>query len=57
MLTGDLKNDHRVLDWLLIQKDPSGDVIEEIDGDALQKMIDKSSYLAVYFCEYSVDFF
>ncbi|CAG0892261.1 unnamed protein product [Darwinula stevensoni] len=46
---GDLKNEERVLDWLIIQKDPSGDVIEEMHGTALKDLIIRADFLAVYF--------
>ncbi|KAG1669120.1 putative protein disulfide-isomerase C1F5.02 [Nymphon striatum] len=49
IFTGDLKSAKKVLDWLLSQKDPQGEVIEEVEGDTLQTMINKSKYVAVYF--------
>ncbi|XP_014255609.1 uncharacterized protein LOC106670103 isoform X2 [Cimex lectularius] len=46
---GDLYEENDILQWLLTQKDPSGDVIEELESDALLKMIKNSDSLAVYF--------
>uniref|UniRef100_A0A146M1J4 Thioredoxin domain-containing protein n=1 Tax=Lygus hesperus TaxID=30085 RepID=A0A146M1J4_LYGHE len=46
---GDLYEEQEILQWLLTQKDPSGDVIEELEGEALLKAIHKSDALAVYF--------
>ncbi|EEB16861.1 predicted protein [Pediculus humanus corporis] len=47
---GDLYDEEQILQWLLTQKDPSGDAIEELDGENLKKIIRDSDYLAVYFC-------
>ncbi|CAG0890984.1 unnamed protein product [Cyprideis torosa] len=47
---GDLKNEERILEWLLAEKDPSGDIIEDMSGDKLRKLISKSESVAVYFC-------
>ena len=48
---GDLKNEERILDWLLVQKDPNTDVIEEFeDHDMLIEFIRKMEFVAVYFC-------
>ncbi|XP_054718538.1 uncharacterized protein LOC129227940 [Uloborus diversus] len=46
---GDMKNGDRMLDWLLTQKDPSADIIEEIEGDELRNMIETADHLAVFF--------
>lgn len=47
---GDLKNEERILDWLLVQKDPNTDVIEEFeDHDQLIEFIRKMEFVAVYF--------
>ncbi|KAL0274697.1 UNVERIFIED_CONTAM: hypothetical protein PYX00_002764 [Menopon gallinae] len=46
---GDLYDEEQILQWLLTQQDPSGDAIEELEGDDLRKMIEESDYLAVYF--------
>lgn len=47
---GDLKNEERLLEWLLIQKDPTSDMIEEYEDDALVEVIRKQEFVAVYFC-------
>ncbi|XP_073978532.1 hulk isoform X2 [Rhodnius prolixus] len=46
---GDLYDENEILAWLLTQKDPSGDVIEELEGEALLKAIHTSDSLAIYF--------
>jgi thiol-disulfide isomerase/thioredoxin len=50
---GDLKNEERLLEWLLIQKDPTSDMIEEYDDEALVEVIRKQEFVAVYFCNNS----
>jgi len=39
------------LNWLLTQKDPSGEVIEALQGDELRRLIASDESVAVYFCE------
>ncbi|CAH1962794.1 unnamed protein product [Acanthoscelides obtectus] len=46
---GDLYDEQQILQWLLTQKDPSGDVIEAAEGNELLKQIDEEEALAVYF--------
>ncbi|CAG9857811.1 unnamed protein product [Phyllotreta striolata] len=46
---GDLFDEQQILQWLLTQKDPSGDVIEACDGSELLTLIDNEDALAVYF--------
>lgn len=53
MVLGDLYEEQDILNWLLTQKDPSGDVIDEVEGEALLKTIQEAEALAVYFCEYT----
>lgn len=53
MKSGDLYNEEQILNWLLTQKDPSGEVIEALEGDDLLRLIHNSDSLAVYFCELS----
>lgn len=50
---GDLYDEQQILQWLLTQKDPSGDVIEMSEGSELIHSIDTEDALAVYFCKYS----
>lgn len=49
---GDLYEEQDILNWLLTQKDPTGDVIDEVEGEALMKTIEEAEALAVYFCKY-----
>lgn len=49
---GDLYDEQLILSWLLTQKDPSGDIIEDTEGSELITLIDKEEALAVYFCKY-----
>ncbi|KAK3916303.1 Protein disulfide-isomerase A5 [Frankliniella fusca] len=46
---GDLYDEGQLLSWLLTQKDPGGDLIEDLDGDDLIRLIEESDSLAVYF--------
>lgn len=45
-----MKNGDRMLNWLLTQKDPSADVIEEVEGKELLELIEVAEHLAVFFC-------
>ena len=47
---GDLKNEEAILEWLLVQKDPSNEAIQEQSGDNLVKTIDNSEAVAVFLC-------
>ncbi|XP_032590983.1 uncharacterized protein LOC6560091 isoform X2 [Drosophila grimshawi] len=46
---GDLYEEEQILSWLLTQKDPSGDVIEDLEGERLVHLIEESGSIAVYF--------
>ncbi|KAL1395340.1 hypothetical protein pipiens_011323 [Culex pipiens pipiens] len=46
---GDLNDEDEILNWLMTQKNPGGDVIEDLDGTKLLSLIEESSSLAVYF--------
>ncbi|XP_060801864.1 uncharacterized protein LOC106130366 isoform X3 [Amyelois transitella] len=46
---GDLYDEQQLLSWLLTQKNPSGDVIEALEGQDLLNLIEESNSLAVYF--------
>ncbi|XP_011209791.1 uncharacterized protein LOC105230607 isoform X10 [Bactrocera dorsalis] len=46
---GDLYEEEQILAWLLTQKDPSGDVIEDLEGEKLVQLIEDSGAIAVYF--------
>ncbi|XP_072757537.1 uncharacterized protein Hlk isoform X4 [Anoplolepis gracilipes] len=45
----DLYDEEQILQWLLTQKDPSGEVIEALEGEDLLNLIRESESLAVYF--------
>lgn len=49
--TGDLYEEDQILNWLMTQKDPGGDVIEDIEGQRLIELIEESGSMAVYFCK------
>lgn len=53
---GDMKNEERILEWLLVQKDPSSEMIEDLQDDQLVEYIRRNEYVAVYFCELSRQF-
>lgn len=42
------------MNWLLTQKDPSGEVIEALQGDELRRLIASDESVAVYFCELNI---
>ncbi|KAH8253794.1 hypothetical protein KR032_006872 [Drosophila birchii] len=46
---GDLYEEEQILTWLITQKDPSGDVIEDLEGERLVQLIEESGSIAVYF--------
>ncbi|EDV59792.2 uncharacterized protein Dere_GG10803, isoform E [Drosophila erecta] len=46
---GDLYEEEQILTWLVTQKDPSGDVIEDLEGERLVHLIEESGSIAVYF--------
>ncbi|XP_076673088.1 hulk isoform X2 [Andrena cerasifolii] len=46
---GDLYDEEQILQWLMTQKDPSGEVIEDLEGEELLNLIRESDSLAVYF--------
>lgn len=49
--TGDLYDEAEILNWLMVQKDPAGELIEHVDGSDLKRIIVESNALAVYFCK------
>lgn len=51
---GDLYEEEQILSWLLTQKDPSGDVIEDLEGERLVQLIEESGSIAVYFCKFKM---
>ncbi|XP_018054335.1 PREDICTED: uncharacterized protein LOC108691185 isoform X4 [Atta colombica] len=46
---GDLYDEEQILQWLMTQKDPSGEIIEALEGEDLLNLIRESESLAVYF--------
>lgn len=48
---GDLYEEDQILNWLMTQKDPGGDVIEDLEGERLISLIEESGSMAVYFCK------
>lgn len=50
---GDLRNEEALLNWLLTEKNPAADFIEDLDGETLLRVIRESDAVAVYF--YSED--
>lgn len=50
IFAGDLRSPSKILEWLLMRKDPSGTAIEELEGEALGNMIEEeNSSIVVYF--------
>ena len=49
IFAGDLKKSNKILDWLISQKDPDMDRIEEVDAEQLKEMINKEPFVVVYF--------
>lgn len=52
---GDLYDEQQILQWLMTQKDPSGEIIEASEGSELITLIDTEDALAVYFCKYFLE--
>ncbi|RWS24346.1 uncharacterized protein B4U80_03687, partial [Leptotrombidium deliense] len=46
---GDLKKGEKILEWLIAQKDPNLDKIEDVEGDLLRSLIESTDHVAVYF--------
>lgn len=51
LYVGDLYEEEQILNWLMTQKDPGGDVIEDIEGQRLIELIEESGSMAIYFCK------
>ncbi|XP_075553237.1 hulk isoform X4 [Dermacentor variabilis] len=45
----DFKNGEHILEWILLQKNPGSEIIEDVDGEGLKKLIKAAKYLAVLF--------
>lgn len=54
LILGDLYEEDQILNWLMTQKDPGGDVIEDLEGQRLIDMIEESGSMAVYFCKWQM---
>ncbi len=54
-LTGDLKNEEQVLEWLVHQVE--SDEIEDVTDEMLDMLIKRSKHLAVLFCNRINNFF
>ena len=48
---GDMKREDSILEWLLVQKDPSNEAIEEMEGEELRTTIQDSDAIAVFVCK------
>ena len=51
---GDLKSGEAILEWLVIQKDPANEAIEEMEGETLIKTIEREDAVAFFVCKYSI---
>jgi len=46
--TGDIKKEENIFEWMLLQKNPSNEAIEEKNGADLKSLIDSSNFVAVF---------
>ena len=54
MILGDLKNERSVLEWLLSSDNRElDDAIEAVNMKMLNKLLQSSPFMAVFFCKYS----
>lgn len=51
---GDIYEEQDILSWLITQKDPGGDVIEDLEGEKLKLMIEEHESIAVFFCKLQI---
>ena len=52
-LAGDLQNEESVLEWLIDDDNRElADEIEEVNSRMLERLLDESLFLAVFFCEF-----
>ena len=52
-IVGDLKNEESVLGWLIDDDNRElDDEIEAVNGRMLDKLLETSPFMAVFFCEY-----
>lgn len=53
LLIGDLQNEESVLEWLIDDDNRElADEIEEVNSRMLERLLDESLLLAVFFCKY-----
>jgi len=45
---GDMKREESILEWMLVQKDPNQEAIEEMEGDDLRSAIENEDAVAVF---------
>ena len=56
LCTGDLKNEDSVLEWLVDDENRElADEIEAVNGRMLERLLDESPFLAVFFCKYFIN--
>ena len=48
---GDIKNEDSILEWLLVQMDPSNEAIEDAEGEELESAIENYDSIAVFICK------
>ena len=51
---GDIKNEASILEWLLVQMDPTNEAIDNQEGEELESAIENYDSIAVFICKYSV---
>ena len=49
---GDIKNEDSILEWLLVQMDPSNEAIDDQENEELANEIENYDSIAVYICKY-----
>ena len=48
---GDIKNEASILEWLLVQMDPSNEAIDDVEGEELESAIENFESIAVFICK------
>lgn len=48
---GDIKNEDSILEWLLVQMDPSNEAIDDVEGEELESAIENFDSIAVFICK------
>jgi hypothetical protein len=58
LVPGDLQNEQSVLEWLIDDDNRElADEIEAVNDRMLERLLEESSFLAVFFCKHVVMFF